>query len=80
MNDYHIEYFASLREKRGRSKETLQSEAPTPQKLFDELEREASFGLERSALKVAVNDAFVPWEHQLEHGDRVVFIPPVGGG
>lgn len=75
-----IEYFALLKEQRGASIETIETKADTPEILYSDLKRQYSFSLEPSALKVAVNEDFANWNHSLEDGDTVVFIPPVAGG
>ena len=36
--------------------------------------------LARDAMRVAINDEFGDWQHSLQSGDRLVFIPPVAGG
>ena len=75
-----VRYFAILREQAGASEETLETSASTPSALFDEIAQARGITLGRNALKVAVNEAFVPMDHVLEEGDAVVFIPPVAGG
>ncbi len=75
-----IEYFALLKEQRGASIETIETKAATPEILYSDLKRQYTFSLEPSALKVAVNEDFANWNHSLEDGDTVVFIPPVAGG
>jgi len=80
MNTLHIKYFALLREKRGLGKESISSAAATPRALWDELREAHGFGLEASQLMVVVNEDFSDWEHTLQDGDEVVFIPPVAGG
>ena len=75
-----IGYYAVLREQRGLSEELLESDAPTPAALYASLKAAHGFTLEASQLKVAINDAFKPWETPLQANDTVVFIPPVAGG
>ena len=75
-----IAYYAILREERGCADETIQSAAPTPRALYDELKSEHGFSMDPEHLKVVVNDAFVLWDVPLQDGDHVVFIPPVAGG
>ena len=69
-----------LREERGCAEEEVESGAPTPRALFDELKALHGFTLNAEQLKVVVNDAFAMWDVGLEDGDSVVFIPPVAGG
>jgi molybdopterin-guanine dinucleotide biosynthesis protein A len=75
-----IQYFALLREQAGRSDETLESTAATPRELYAELRARHPFTLDAERLRVAVNAEFGDWDQPLEHGDTVVFIPPVAGG
>ncbi len=75
-----IEYFAILKEQRGRATETIETNAATPGALYAELRDQHSFSLERSSLKVAVNEDFSDWDSALKDNDTVVFIPPVAGG
>ena len=75
-----IQYFALLREQAGRSQETVETSAATPEALYAELTRRYPFTLSREQLKVAVNSEFSDWSRNLEPGDAVVFIPPVAGG
>ena len=75
-----VVYFALLREERGLSEESLETDAQTPKALYTQLRAEHDFRLGPERLKVAVNDAFVSWDHPLKAGDEVVFIPPVAGG
>ena len=80
MKQISIHYFASLRDERGLGFETVETEAATAAELYDGLAARHLFGLERGRVRVAVNDAFAPWEQPLAAGDRIVFIPPVAGG
>lgn len=75
-----IEYFALLKEQRGLSSESIETNAKTPGILYSELKIRHSFSLDQSALKVAVNEDFVDWDSTLKDRDIVVFIPPVAGG
>lgn len=75
-----VQYFAILRERAGRSEETLDTAATTPRQLYAELDRRHSLQLAPQQLKVAINGEFGDWEAPLGHGDSVVFIPPVAGG
>ena len=75
-----VRYFAMLREQVGASQEEVQTAATTPAELFEELVHRHGLTIELKALKVAVNEEFVPMEYALSDGDAVVFIPPVAGG
>lgn len=75
-----VQYYAILREQAGRSEETLDTSAATPAELFEELRRRHPFQLGPAQLKVALNSEFGDWQTPLQHGDTVVFIPPVAGG
>jgi molybdopterin converting factor subunit 1 len=75
-----IHYYAILREQAGRSEETLDTTAATPADLYAELRQRHPFQLSATQLKVALNSEFSDWHTPLEHGDTVVFIPPVAGG
>ena len=74
-----VDYFAMLRERAGRERETLETRASTPQELYRELAMQRDLPAQ-TGLKVAVNDEFRTWDCRLADGDRVVFIPPVAGG
>ena len=74
-----VDYFAVLRDRAGRTHETLETGAATPRELYRELASRRDLPAE-TGLKVAVNDQFRAWESPLADGDRVVFIPPVAGG
>jgi molybdopterin-guanine dinucleotide biosynthesis protein A len=75
-----VQYYAILREQANRSEETLDTGASTPAELYDELRRRHPFQLAQAQLKVALNSEFADWQTPLQHGDTVVFIPPVAGG
>lgn len=76
----HIQYFAVLREQRGRGEETLRTRAQTARELYGELQKQYPFRLSIDFLRVAVNEQFSDWSARLNSGDRVVFLPPVSGG
>lgn len=80
MKSVIVQYFAILRERSGRSEETIETKADTAADLYGELENRYSFGLPAGAIKVAINDDFADWDTLLNNGDRIVFIPPVAGG
>jgi molybdopterin converting factor subunit 1 len=77
-----VRYFAMIREIVGRSTERRQlPEDSTAGDLFDSLVIEHP-RLERvkPVTMLMVNQAYVPADHPLRHGDEVAFIPPVSGG
>ncbi len=75
-----VQYFALLREQRGLTQETLETSAPTPAALYDELRGKHGFTLPADRVRAAVNGEFVAAGAALKAGDMVVFIPPVAGG
>ena len=75
-----VQYFAILREQSGRREEQIDTSARNPGELYDELRARYAFTLDRSSLRVAVNEEFGSWEQPLISDDSVVFIPPVAGG
>ena len=76
----NVQYFALLREERGTSNETLETDAADTGALYDALTAEHGFSLGRDQLKIAVNEEYVAGDRPLDDGDTVVFIPPVAGG
>lgn len=76
----HIQYFAILREQRGATEETLETNASTPSAVYQELREKHGFTLPAERVRAAVNDEFVAADATLRDGDRIVFIPPVAGG
>jgi molybdopterin converting factor subunit 1 len=78
--EIQVQYYALLREERGLSSESLQTEAATPRQLYELLKMRHGFSLQPERLSVAVNEAFANWDQALQAGDSVVFIPPVAGG
>lgn len=75
-----IEYYALFRACAGKGREETALGGGDPMLIYDELRRKYRFPLERDNVRLAVNDAFVPWETALRPGDRLVFVPPVSGG
>ena len=75
-----IEYYAILKEQRGKREETIETAAVTPRELYTELKSRHGFKLSSQNLRLAVNDEFANWNTPLRAGDRVIFIPPVAGG
>lgn len=75
-------YFASLREKLGRTEEELEIKTGlTPEQVLKEIFPSAQdYESWRSCLRVAINQEYAPWDRPLQSGDEVTFIPPVAGG
>lgn len=78
--NYRLLYFASLADRAGCAGEERTSVAASPRELYAEVAAAHGFAFAPERLRVAVNGAFVDWEHALATGDEVVFIPPVSGG
>jgi len=76
----YVQYYAALREQRGLSRETVETQAVTAQELYQELKRKHGFTLSLDLLRVSVNNEFCPWGTPLKAGDTLIFIPPVAGG
>jgi molybdopterin converting factor subunit 1 len=77
-----VVYFALLRERLGRSEDSL--EAPAGSTVNDAMalltaRHEAISGLRKSLL-VAVNQVLVPSDFPLHEGDELALLPPVSGG
>ena len=77
---YTLLYFASLADRAGRAEEQRESASHTPRELYAEVTAAHDFTLAAERLRVAVNGAFVDWDHLLADRDEVVFLPPVSGG
>jgi len=77
---YILLYFASLADQAACSTEVRESQARTPRELYSEVAAAHGFTMAPERLRVAVNGAFVDWEHGLSDRDEVVFLPPVSGG
>jgi sulfur-carrier protein len=73
-------YFGAIREKRGRSTESMTTSAKNVNELFEELSAKGEFTFSKTSLSVAVNDDYRPFDTPLQDGDRVVFMMPVAGG
>jgi molybdopterin converting factor subunit 1 len=80
MKSIEVHYYAILRDQTGRRTERVDTRAATAAQLFDELAARHGLALSRDSMRVAINEEFGDWQHPLESGDRVVFIPPVAGG
>ena len=73
-------YFASLRDAAGVDAETVEVDAGDLAALYEALAARHGFAFPRSRMRVAVGEAFVPWDTALRDGLDVAFIPPVSGG
>ena len=72
-----VRYFASLREKMGKSEETIDAEGIScVAEVWSKVSREA---LPANTL-VAINQDYVGWRQPVSGGDEVAFFPPVTGG
>ncbi len=80
MKTIEVAYHAQLREARGLDKETIASDVSNARALYLELQEKYQLALPVEAMKVAVNDELVGWDHPLSEGDRVALLPPVAGG
>ncbi len=80
MITVQIQYFALLREQRGRSQETVTTRCSTPAELYRELRQNHPFTLDQDRLRVAQNGEFVAWDAPLLDQAHLVFLPPVAGG
>jgi len=80
MKTIQLKYFAQLKEIAQKDSESIQTEACTPAGLFEEMKQRYKFPHKQKQLMVAINEDFSDWDHILQDGDEVVFIPPVAGG
>lgn len=76
----NVMYFASLRDSAKVSNEVINTEAKTIDELFVFLNNKYSFDIDKSLLKVAVNEEYKSFDTQISNNDTIVFIPPVAGG
>ena len=81
MKSIQVKYFSSLRDSSKKSEESLTIEKPIKaSQIFDELNERYQFPLDRSYIKVAINETYRDWDTLLYGGETLVFIPPVTGG
>lgn len=73
-------YFASLRDAAGCERERLELPLAGLAALYEALRVRHGFVLPSARVRVAVNGAFVGWDHVPRDGDEIVFVPPVSGG
>lgn len=80
--EVQVRLFARLRELCGRGEIPLELPAGADAgQCFERLvKRHPQLAGHRDRLGVAVNEDYVAWDHLLEDGDVVTFIPPVSGG
>jgi sulfur-carrier protein len=76
----HLTYYASLRERRGTDRETMEVRSASLRDLYRTLAGAYGFSYAEEQIRPAVNDELGPWDRPLRDGDRVVFVPPVSGG
>ena len=75
-----IIYFASLRDAAKKSEETIETAAITVEDLFENLHKKYSFDIQKSHLRVAINEEYQDFTTKINPNDTIVFIPPVAGG
>ena len=80
MKTIYLTYYAYLRDQCGSDREVYNTNANTLGALYRELQSKYGIDLSAENIKIAVNDHLSSSKQQLNHGDHVVFIPPVGGG
>ena len=80
MIDVTACYFAAFRERAGRDRETVTTQAGTAAELYGELAERHGFRDAMNRCKVAINDELADWNAALAPGDEVLFFPPVAGG
>jgi molybdopterin converting factor small subunit len=80
MKKVTVRFFAVFRENAGVDSLPLESDAKNLKELFKEMSvMFPGLSFEAAAL-VAVNDVMASWEQGFQHGDEVLFFPPVAGG
>ena len=73
-------YFARLRDLKGRSSESVETDCRTVGDLFESLGIGDFQGVDRTQVKPAINENFCSYEATLSEGDVVAFMPPMAGG
>ena len=74
-----LRYFASLRDAAGIEAEVVEH-AGDAASLYAAVSARHGYTMPRERVRLAVNGAFARWDHELNEGDEVVFLPPVSGG
>jgi len=77
MKTISVRYFASLREKMGKSEETIDAEGIS---CVAEVWAKVSHEPIPAHTLVAINQDYVSWHQPVNGGDEVAFFPPVTGG
>ena len=80
MQQINVNYFALFRDLTNKGSETISTDAKNASELYAELKMKYDFPLSQCKLKVAINDEFTSFDHELVNNDKVVFITPVAGG
>ena len=81
MKSIQVKYFSSLRDASKKDQETLSIDSPKKaSQIFDELNERYDFHLDKTYVKVAINETYRDWDTLLDGGETLVFIPPVAGG
>ena len=75
-----VKYFASLRECTGISSETVECASNLVEDVYIQLNDRYKFPIEKSLLRVAINEEYANFNDTLSDGDTLVFITPVAGG
>jgi molybdopterin converting factor subunit 1 len=76
----HLRYFASIRERLGRTTEEIEvPEGALVSDVWQTLVAQCG-ELEQQRYRPAVNQEYTSSAHVLRDGDELVFIPPVSGG
>jgi sulfur-carrier protein len=73
-------YFAALRAAAGQDREVLDSPVTDPAGLYAQLKERFGWRFEQAAVRVAINGAMASWNHPLQAGDEIAFLPPFSGG
>ena len=81
VHQFHVRFFAILREQAGCAAVEATSAASDAAQLYAELQqRFPGLVFPAHLLRVSVNERYVAMDAALSAGDRVVFIPPIAGG
>ena len=75
-----VEYFAILKERRGCSSESIETDAVTVRDLYSKLAKSHNFPMSTESIRVAINHEFRDWDDPVVDSNTIVFIPPVAGG